>query len=1033
MSERKIVYTIEIEKGKLKSDLAKVREIYGKEFQKANFKEIELRIKTDFDKKGAIADLHLYKERLQSSINSIKMGNSKMDIGVYSFLNNELKRTDGLLKKYNGGFINRIGNMVNDVKYKFSTLFFGGAILTGISQLGNYFINATKAAIEEAKANATLEQSLKRIGVTSKEVKEQLLDTADKLENSLFSSETITKAQAFALSLGLPSKGLEDLTAVAMDFAQGAGISLEQAFKIIAKRGDDNEQVLSRLGIKLSATDNIVEVLKNRFGGSVKAITDTTKGMESLSKTSDDFNKAIGKQFIPVMDLFAGALAAALKFLMSLPGPIKAILGPIGSMAAAVLTLIGVFKILSLTAIPQLSGALLGLNAALGVIGALIAALMFLINLQNQAEKNFDDMRGFSVKDGQITNIVDVEKAKKSLEEYRKIISEIRALQKDKMYGAAESESFYKSQRVDTRLSSIINTNGLIDPDKLENAIKNIESKIKITPTLNVDPNAASAYQQKLQKEIDLIGPIQWEIKMKVNKDQILKDTLAALDQLGKMRSTTAGTDKLFNKEAALKDLFGGLDKARAAGLVIDERDMKLLEQYRQLWDIIIQLTNDQGDKRKDDIDKEKEALDNLKEAVGKAQNQMAAVNQLFSDFGAEAPDDVKNATKAISDLGGVLSSFGMEAEGMIVSLFGEFVNLLFVVSDGLNDLFYTQSSKNRMADEIEAANEKWEDQKKILGEVSELLADYKDEIENLDTRLRLYNARQEIAELKGDYDGQKVQVTNKINTTNDKLTSTEAKIRSISTKYNIRFDSNGNVVQSDFDNTQARLKQEKDDLKALADTASGMSVNTGWFTDAFDAAGKEKYNSMINALLAAGNIDETVAQRYRDALTGDRGAFQKVFEDVKSRLNDISEAKATEYSGFSELDDLMATSEELRAEILRLEKEGKDIDEERLRVLKEQNDLLKDQAVQELKRQIAMGSLDVENISDIMFLQNRLSGLGLSGSELYDAVTGLGVNNAGLGSTAIHTGNNVVNVYQASPKESWAMINKSINGLYGA
>lgn len=173
---------------------------------------------------------------------------------------------------------------------------------------------STKAAMDDAAAQAHLEKTLSNTIGSSKGLTDQVNDYIEKAQKaSTFTDDELRPAfELFATT----TKNLEEsqqLTNIAMDVAAAKGISLEQAATAVAKAHEGqfaaaNKLVPGLIDVKdeTLSVDQVTAKLASTFNGQAIAATETTAGkMQNLKRDLGEASEAMGAKLLPVMADFA--------------------------------------------------------------------------------------------------------------------------------------------------------------------------------------------------------------------------------------------------------------------------------------------------------------------------------------------------------------------------------------------------------------------------------------------------------------------------------------------------------------------------------------------------------------------------------------------------------------------------------------------------------------------------------------------------------------------------------------------------------
>jgi len=207
-------------------------------------------------------------------------------------------------------FSNKVGSFVAGAAKAFLAL--GAAVGTAAFAIG---VSAVKAAIEDEKAQKSLETTLKNVTKASKDQVKGVEDyitktslalgvTDDKLRPSLDrlvrSTQDVTKAQK--------------LQGLALDISAGTGKDLQSVSDALAKAYDGNFTALKKLGVPLDDSiikskdfNKVVEVLSGTFKDQATVQAETFAGkMDRIKIAVSEAKESLGAALLPILEKIAG-------------------------------------------------------------------------------------------------------------------------------------------------------------------------------------------------------------------------------------------------------------------------------------------------------------------------------------------------------------------------------------------------------------------------------------------------------------------------------------------------------------------------------------------------------------------------------------------------------------------------------------------------------------------------------------------------------------------------------------------------------
>jgi hypothetical protein len=207
-------------------------------------------------------------------------------------------------------FSNKVGGFVAGAAKAFLAL--GAAVGTAAFAIG---VSAVKAAIEDEKAQKSLETTLKNVTKASadqvKGVEAYITKTSlafgvtdDKLRPSLDrllrSTQDVTKAQ--------------QLQSLALDISAGTGKDLQAVSEALGKAYDGNFLALRKLGVPLDESivkskdfNKVVEVLSATFKDQATVQAETFAGkMDRIQIAVSEAKESLGAALLPILEKIAG-------------------------------------------------------------------------------------------------------------------------------------------------------------------------------------------------------------------------------------------------------------------------------------------------------------------------------------------------------------------------------------------------------------------------------------------------------------------------------------------------------------------------------------------------------------------------------------------------------------------------------------------------------------------------------------------------------------------------------------------------------
>ncbi len=182
----------------------------------------------------------------------------------------------------------------------------------GIKAGAGFLIDAAKAAAEDEAATQRLEQSLRNAGGAFDENIQKVNERIDAGQKLAYSDDEVRDSfQQLLAATGDTDEALRR-QAIAMDLSRGAGISLEQASKMVGKVNEENVEAFKRLGITIGEGASETEALaavQAKFAGQADTYAKSTAGqMEQAKLRMGELKEQLGTALLPAFTAFANVL-----------------------------------------------------------------------------------------------------------------------------------------------------------------------------------------------------------------------------------------------------------------------------------------------------------------------------------------------------------------------------------------------------------------------------------------------------------------------------------------------------------------------------------------------------------------------------------------------------------------------------------------------------------------------------------------------------------------------------------------------------
>jgi len=242
--------------------------------------------------------------------------------------------------------------------------------------------DATKAAIEDAKAQALLAQAITNntlAGEANIKVAEAFIEST--MMSAAVADDELRPALASLVQVTGEMTSAQDGLTLALDIAAATGVDLGTATDAIAKAYGGNTKALGNLLpsvrslIKEGASlDEVFAAVAGTVGGSAAVAANSAEGqMKRLSLTIGETKESIGAAFLPILERLLPVLQKFAVYVQNNTDKVLAVMAVVGSLAGAILALNAVMKVITVT---QLA---LNLAMAANPIGLVVTAVALLV------------------------------------------------------------------------------------------------------------------------------------------------------------------------------------------------------------------------------------------------------------------------------------------------------------------------------------------------------------------------------------------------------------------------------------------------------------------------------------------------------------------------------------------------------------------------------------------------------------------------------------------------------------------------------
>ena len=242
--------------------------------------------------------------------------------------------------------------------------------------------DATKAAIEDAKAQALLAQAITNntlAGEANVKVAEAFIEKT--MMSAAVADDELRPALASLIQVTGEMTSAQDGLTLALDIAAATGVDVGTATDALAKAYGGNMKALGMLLpsvrglIKEGASlDEVFAAVAGTVGGSAAVAANSAEGqMKRLSLTISETKESIGAAFLPILERLLPVLQKFAVYVQNNTDKVLAVMAVVGSLAGAILALNAVMKVITVT---QLA---LNLAMAANPIGLVVTAVALLV------------------------------------------------------------------------------------------------------------------------------------------------------------------------------------------------------------------------------------------------------------------------------------------------------------------------------------------------------------------------------------------------------------------------------------------------------------------------------------------------------------------------------------------------------------------------------------------------------------------------------------------------------------------------------
>jgi uncharacterized membrane protein YgcG len=267
--------------------------------------------------------------------------------------------------------------------------------------------DATKAAIEDAKAQALLAQAITNntlAGEANVKVAEAFIETT--MMSAAVADDELRPALASLVQVTGEMTSAQDGLTLALDVAAATGVDLGTATDAIAKAYGGNTKALGTLLpsvrslIKEGASlDEVFAAVAGTVGGSAAVAANSAEGqMKRLSLTIGETKESIGAAFLPILERLLPVLQKFAVYVQNNTDKVLAVMAVVGALAGAILALNAVMKVITVTQLAlNLAMAANPIGLVVTAVALLVAGFMVLVAKTGSVTNAFKTMGNFII------------------------------------------------------------------------------------------------------------------------------------------------------------------------------------------------------------------------------------------------------------------------------------------------------------------------------------------------------------------------------------------------------------------------------------------------------------------------------------------------------------------------------------------------------------------------------------------------------------------------------------------------------------
>lgn len=255
-------------------------------------------------------------------------------IAEFGKVNDELAKIEGNADKAGKG----VDHMAKASRIASAALMAAGTAVAGFAAYG------VKAALEMETELTKLGQSMANVGLNTKQVKGEMLDSINAMEGLGFAGEDATAALTNLVQRTGDAEQSQKLLALSADLARAKGMTLQQASQTLAMGAMGSARAFRAFGVTLDSTlpkneaiAKAMDELQKKVGGQAQAATKTfAVQVQILKNEFEDVAETVGRTLIPIMTGMIQKFREALAWAQKNKDMLLVVVKVVGALAIAI-------------------------------------------------------------------------------------------------------------------------------------------------------------------------------------------------------------------------------------------------------------------------------------------------------------------------------------------------------------------------------------------------------------------------------------------------------------------------------------------------------------------------------------------------------------------------------------------------------------------------------------------------------------------------------------------------------------------------